>query len=348
MHFYVGGISYYSPKYGFVASNVVSFEIIIANGRVTTASATEHSDLWRALKGGSSNFGIVTKITLPTFPSRKIWAGFLLSFGFEAARTLKAFHQWTDRNLQPGTDYDEDIATPFTCFAYTEAHKAHAVGTYLCHTNPPEGEKSWPGPLKASPFYSLWRFWSTCKLQTLSSAMKTINAYNPSGLRQVFSTVTVKNDLETLQAAHAIHMEAVERVREARNVQDLKWNLVMQSVLPQWSTRGESGPMGFSESDTDPLVLMMFSTNWAKSEDDELVRSETRRAIEKIESMAKSKGTEHPYRYLNYCADWQKPFQGYGAENVKFLQETSKKYDADGLFQKACAGGFELFEAKEE
>lgn len=266
-------MSYYSPKYGFVASNIVSFEIILANGQATTASATENPDLWRALKGGSSNFGIVTKITLPTFPSRKIWAGFLLSFGFEAARSLRAFHEWTGRNLLPGTDYDEDIATPFTCFAYTEAHKAHAVGTYLCQTNPPEGEKSWPGPLKASPFYSLWRFWSTCKLQTLSSAMKTINAYNPSGLRQVFSTVKVKNDLETLQAAHAIHMEAVEKIREARSFQGLKWNLVMQSVLPQWSTRGELGPMGFSESDTEPLVLMMFSSNWAKSEDDELVRS---------------------------------------------------------------------------
>ena len=272
----------------------------------------------------------------------------MLSFAFEAARSLTAFHEWTNRNLQPNTDYDEDLASPFTCFAYTEAHNTHAVGTYLCHTNPGEGERSWPGPFKSSPFRSLWRFWSTCKLQTLSSAMKTINAYNPAGLRQVFSTVTVHNDLETLRAAHAIHMEAIERIRDAGGVDGLKWNLVLQSILPQWSTRGEPGPMGFLDSDTEPLVLLMFSSNWIRGEDDELVRSETRCAIEKIEAMAKCKGTEHPYRYLNYCADWQNPFQGYGAENIKFLQEISRKYDADGLFQKGCAGGFKLFEAKEE
>ena len=40
-----------------------------------TATATSNPDLFWALKGGSSNFGIVTKFTLRTFVSKKVWAG---------------------------------------------------------------------------------------------------------------------------------------------------------------------------------------------------------------------------------------------------------------------------------
>jgi hypothetical protein len=45
---------------------------------------------------------------------------------------------------------------------------------------------------------------------------------------------------------------------------------------------------------------------------------------------------------LNYCAEWQRPFESYGEENWQFLKEMSKKYDPEGLFQKGCVGGFKL------
>lgn len=53
-----GGLSYLSDLHGFVCDNVVSYEVVLADGRVVEASADSHSDLFWALKGGSNNFGM--------------------------------------------------------------------------------------------------------------------------------------------------------------------------------------------------------------------------------------------------------------------------------------------------
>ncbi len=63
-----GGLSFLSPRYGLVCSNVICDEIVLASGTITTASATTNSDLWRPLKGGSNNFGVVTRFTFRCFP----------------------------------------------------------------------------------------------------------------------------------------------------------------------------------------------------------------------------------------------------------------------------------------
>jgi len=62
-----GGISYFTAKYGFAMDNVLAYEIVTANGKVVTATATCNSDLFWAMKGGGSNFGIVTKFTFATY-----------------------------------------------------------------------------------------------------------------------------------------------------------------------------------------------------------------------------------------------------------------------------------------
>ena len=62
-----GGIHYFTNKYGFAMDNVVSYEVVTADGKIVDASATCNPDLFWALKGGSNNFGIVTKFTYKTF-----------------------------------------------------------------------------------------------------------------------------------------------------------------------------------------------------------------------------------------------------------------------------------------
>lgn len=67
-----------------------------------------------------------------------------------------------------------------------------------------------------------------------------------------------------------------------------------------------------------------------------------RYAVEMIDKIAAETNSGHQFRYLNYCDEWQRPFEGYGEENWRFLKEVSRKYDPDELFQKGCAGGFKL------
>ena len=74
-----GGMSFFAPRYGFACDNVENFEVVLAGGKIVNANARVNRDLWFALKGGSNNFGIVTRFDLRTLPQREIWCGTILS-----------------------------------------------------------------------------------------------------------------------------------------------------------------------------------------------------------------------------------------------------------------------------
>ncbi len=89
----------FSQGHGLACSNVIEYEVVLASGKVVTASASSNPKLWRALKGGGSNFGIVTRFTFRTFACGDIWGGWLFSPSFEASRIIDTSFtdSWTER-----------------------------------------------------------------------------------------------------------------------------------------------------------------------------------------------------------------------------------------------------------
>ncbi|KAH7029934.1 uncharacterized protein B0I36DRAFT_244248, partial [Microdochium trichocladiopsis] len=59
-----GGNNFLSSKVGLGYDNVVNFKVVLANGRIINANRDKYADLYKALKGGSSNFGIITRIDI--------------------------------------------------------------------------------------------------------------------------------------------------------------------------------------------------------------------------------------------------------------------------------------------
>lgn len=70
-----GGNSFYSAKKGMVCDNVVGYEMVTATGDIIYVTKDTYPDLFKALKGGGSNFGIVTRFDMTAFKAPKLWGG---------------------------------------------------------------------------------------------------------------------------------------------------------------------------------------------------------------------------------------------------------------------------------
>jgi FAD/FMN-containing dehydrogenase len=87
-----GGVGWLARKYGLTCDNVISFEVVTAEGEVLQVSADEHPDLFWALRGGGGNFGVVTSFEYRLHPVSMVLGG-LVVHPRERARDLLRFYR---------------------------------------------------------------------------------------------------------------------------------------------------------------------------------------------------------------------------------------------------------------
>jgi len=89
-----GGIGHLTRRCGLSIDNLLSVDIVLADGSFTTANATTNEDLFWAVRGGGGNFGVITAFTFRLHPIKMVYAGPMLWEMTETEDILKWYRKF--------------------------------------------------------------------------------------------------------------------------------------------------------------------------------------------------------------------------------------------------------------
>jgi hypothetical protein len=107
-----GGVGWLVRKYGPTCDNVLSAEIVTADGMVRTASAEENPDLFWAIRGGGGNFGVVTSFLYQAYPVSTVLGGLIVYPRESAGDILRAYRDFMETAPEDLTAYVALACTP--------------------------------------------------------------------------------------------------------------------------------------------------------------------------------------------------------------------------------------------
>ncbi|WP_327090857.1 FAD-binding oxidoreductase [Nonomuraea sp. NBC_01738] len=96
-----GGAGWLTRLYGYAADSLLAAELVTADGELLTADADSHPDLFWALRGGSGNFGVATRLDFRLYPVERVAAGMTMHAFDRAGDTLAVYREWAMK--QPDT-----------------------------------------------------------------------------------------------------------------------------------------------------------------------------------------------------------------------------------------------------
>ncbi|MCC7123881.1 MAG: FAD-binding oxidoreductase [Acidobacteria bacterium] len=89
-----GGVGYLTRQFGLTIDNLLEADVVLADGRVVTASAERHPDLFWAIRGGGGNFGVVTSFLFQAHPVHTIFGGPIFWDATHAHDVMRAYRDF--------------------------------------------------------------------------------------------------------------------------------------------------------------------------------------------------------------------------------------------------------------
>lgn len=302
-----GGIGWLSPSYGLACDNLISVDLVTAEGEVLKASTSENSDLFWGLKGGGGNFGVATSFEFQVYPVGPILFGGMTLYSLDEAA---------------------DVLTHFLGFM---SDAPDSLGALAAFTTTPDGLPTlaligvYNGPLSdgeealrelrefRKPLLDTFGPWSYRKIQTL------FDAGAPPGLRYYWKSSFI-DDLPG---------EAVGVVIEqARNRPSAKSKIFLE-FLGGALARYPRDSAVFDHR-TSPYNLLIIGS-WDDRQEDEANREWTRDTWQAMQPYA-SEGVYVNYLGTEVDEGADRIPAAYGPGKLEKLVALKRKYDPTNLF----------------
>ncbi|KAK8047541.1 FAD binding domain-containing protein [Apiospora saccharicola] len=323
-----GGISFFSAQHGFGCDSIRNMQVVLANGTIVEANATSHPRLFRALKGGQNNFGVVTRFDLVAYPQPAFWGGAVMYPSEADAAQLSAFAQ-----LKMSAEYDPHVALEQT-FVYLGAQKTYSSTNNMFYTKPVANASALRPFTDIQPQTS-----NTMRISGASDFATELEGFQLKAQFAVYATLSLPVSATMLVRVHEMWRESNPDL--VAKVLDITSTMTYQSIPPPPVADASQNSLGFASNATPQkdMVLLLFSYYWGNDKDSTVVNTAV---SELTKSVQEAFGDKDSYKYLNYAASWQDPIASYGKESVRELIQVSKLYDPTGVFQKVVSGGFKL------
>ncbi|PVH91512.1 FAD-binding domain-containing protein, partial [Periconia macrospinosa] len=330
-----GGLSYFSSAHGWAANNILGFELALANGSLIDVNAESAPDLYWALKGGSNNFGIVTRYDLKTFPLGQVFGGSVTWASNDTQRYLDAQTAF----ILPGGGAEDDRAAIMPNFAYNPVTGQNVSSTVYMFNG------SDPNPAALRNFTSISITSGSVGVSNFSEVVASTAGYAPRDRRWAFYATAVKSAPPTMNLLYRNLREQADIILNGINVtvgaavEPITVNLLK-------AAKNAGGDAIDLDPEQGPFVVSLLYGSWSDPALDSMIEKWVLATIDAIDKDAKSQGLHYPWTFLNDAGQKQDPISTYGyGKSLPRLQEVSKKYDPTGVFQRAVPGfklGFEL------
>ncbi|KAL8915022.1 MAG: hypothetical protein Q9171_000462 [Xanthocarpia ochracea] len=322
-----GGTSFFSRRVGFVCDNVINYELVLPYGKVVNVNAST-PDLFKALKGGSNNFGVVTRFDIKSFESGPFWGGVVVYPITTLPQQVVAFV-----GLAGAQPYD-----PFAALVHSYSYTA---GNWVIYNNYEYTKvPAQPYPPAFKPFTDIQpQILNTMRVSNLTDFTVELAVNLPPGKRQIFITLTHGLSASLLTQIYTAADTALQPIKLALG---LVYYLTFQPLPTVTTTKGSTtNNLGLDASDRN-LVLTLLAMQWTLATDDAAVTAAANSWLAAAKAASVKAGLSNEFVYLNYAAQGQDPISGYGAGNKANLRAVSRKYDPNQVFQKAVPGAFKL------
>jgi FAD/FMN-containing dehydrogenase len=306
-----GGIGYLSRGFGLSLDNLLSADVVTADGRFVVASQKENEDLFWALRGGGGNFGVVTSFEYQLHPVKDIFAG-VFFFPLDRTRDVLEFYRdyVATAPEQMGVFPAFQIAPPLPFIPESE-HGKPFCALVSCWAGPlEEGEKALEPIRTAAP--AVAEMITPMPYPALNSAF---DALVPPGLQHYWKASFARELTDGAIEAHIEHGPNVPVVNSTMHIYPINGAC----------NRVPSDATAFAYRDAK--FATVIAGMWPDPADNEKNTQWVKGYYKALEPHSEAGG------YVNFMAgDDQDRIEDNYKDNYRRLASIKKKFDPDNLF----------------